>query len=106
MVIEIKRGVNANLVFVATRKRTQTLLECMYCLQQHNTTQVIGCLTDVTTWHFLNCKSMDSSDAMLSVNGSTTIVVTDNNYDILGHHLAQMMSKAIEVQSVCVLCAV
>ena len=60
----------------------------MYCMQQYSTRQVI---TDVTAWHFMSCVSVDSTDAMMSVNGSTMEVARDNHYDTLGHHLAQIV---------------
>ena len=90
-IFEIKMSLNANLAFVGMRELTQTLLECMYCMQQYSTRQVIGCLTDVTAWHFMSCVSVDSTDAMMSVNGSTMEVARDNHYDTLGHHLAQIV---------------
>ena len=100
MIFEIKKSINANLAFVGMREVTQTLLECMYCMQQYNSKHVIGCITDVTTWHFMRCVAVDSSDVMMSVNESTTVIAKNNNYDTLDHHLAKILLKAIEVQFV------
>ena len=63
MVFEIKRSINGNLSYLNFAALTQTLLECEYCIQQYGLKRVIGCVTDVTSWHFLNCECQGEGGA-------------------------------------------
>ena len=71
MIFEIKRSINNNLAMVSLQDLTQTLMECRYCMQQYDTTQIVGCLSDASTWHFMNCSApAPSVDALITVDGA------------------------------------
>jgi hypothetical protein len=61
MIFEIKRSGNANLAFVGKPPR-RFWSACI----AYNATQVIGCLTDVSTWHFMSCDSTPSVTLFMS----------------------------------------
>lgn len=71
MIFEIKKSINGNLHLVNYAGLSQTLLECLYCGQQYGAKRIVGCLTDVTTWHFMSCEYVESQP-MVSVTGSHT----------------------------------
>lgn len=92
MIFEIKKSVNGSLSFVGLSELTQTLLECTYCAQKYGIKKITACLTDVATWHFMNC----DCDAMISVTGRLTMNVNDNVYDDLAHVIAKLLLKGID----------
>ena len=99
MIFEIKRSINNNLAMVSLQDLTQTLMECRYCMQQYDTTQIVGCLSDASTWHFMNCSvPAPSVDALITVDGALTVAITNDDYNILTHSIARMLIKMIEVQ--------
>ena len=71
------------------------LLECQYSAQAYGTHRVVGCLTDVTAWHFVNC-DFSKSGVMMSTTGSLSVCVPGNDYDSLANTTAQILFQCIE----------
>ena len=99
LIFEIKRAVHSTLRLVKRNGLTQALLECLYGAQQYGMTRVVGCLTDVSTWHFLNCKFIHSPVG-ISVEGSRTVHVDGDDYSELAHCIIEMLMKIIEEEFV------
>ena len=71
----------------------QTLLEAYYCRLKHGCRQIVACLTDVSSWHFMKCSYGGTS--LLSVNQVST-VRCDEDYSMLMNDIAGMLLKGIE----------
>ena len=99
MIFEIKRSVNADLMWVEGADITQTLLESFYTSHRYGTRQVVGCLSDTATWHFVNVlydPSGGGSRELVAVTGSETVIVNDRSYEDLGSTICQFLLKLID----------
>ena len=106
MIFEIKKAVNSNLERVALGDLTQTLLEGYYCEQQHELKKVVVCLTDTSTWHFIEIgyEAKHHCDKMISILSSTTSVISSpttavrakDEYDGLIHLMASILLQLIK----------
>lgn len=45
----------------------EALLQASYCLRFYNVSQMIHCLTDLSTWHYFKVKRSTSSDKLMNI---------------------------------------
>ena len=96
MIFEIKKAVNGNPGLVALGHLTQTFLEGFYCCQQHELKKVVVCLTDTSSWHFLEVGYMSDDKRMVSIlSGTTWFVQAQDEYGSLIHFMASVLCKLI-----------
>ena len=95
MIFEIKRSVNGNLSRVDKGDLTQTLLKGYYCGQRYGLKRVTACLTDVTTWHFMNCDCQPKDKGMISILGTDSVITADEYGDLI-HKIASILLKGID----------
>ena len=63
MIVEVKKTVNTNLVFIDAQDVIELLVYCQYLMRLHGLSEILGTLTDGRVWHTMKMGIQELSES-------------------------------------------
>ncbi len=88
---EYKPTVHHLLHFVDIKHLVQLLLECYYVLKFENLSVILGCLTDLVTWHYIALRRNDTGRLEVIYYYKWSMSIPPSSIE-MSHHLSFLIN--------------
>lgn len=93
---EYKPALNALLSSVDIFSLMELFLQCHYCLRWENRTEVVGCLTDLISWHYFEFKLNARNSMTISWYWKVEMSMPPTESEVLTHLNFVVNQKTIQ----------